>query len=53
LLLWEISSGRPPFEGVPHYNIVLKVKKGGREEPIPDTPADYVKLYTGKYEKCY
>ena len=52
VLLWEISSGKPPFyvEGE-SYDIVLAVEiaEGLRETIIPDTPIDYANLYTGKY----
>ena len=52
VLLWEISSGQPPFynEGE-SYDIGLnfEISGGLRETPIPNTPEDYVKLYTGKY----
>ncbi|GBB91953.1 hypothetical protein RclHR1_19420003 [Rhizophagus clarus] len=52
VLLWEISSGRPPFctEGE-HYNIglALEIAQGFRETVAPDTPQEYVKIYT----KCW
>jgi serine/threonine protein kinase len=50
VLLWEISSGKPPFykEGEPYdVSLALKILQGLREEPIPDTPEDYIRLYTG------
>ncbi|POG74941.1 kinase-like domain-containing protein [Rhizophagus irregularis DAOM 181602=DAOM 197198] len=49
VLLWEISSGKPPFyvEGQPYNNnLAVKILQGYREPIVPDTPADYVKLYT-------
>ena len=52
VLLWEISSGQPPFynKGKPHnIGLALNISQGFRETPIPNTPEDYVKLYTGKY----
>ncbi|GES88000.1 kinase-like domain-containing protein [Rhizophagus clarus] len=49
MLLWEISSGKPPFytEGKT-YDICLAVNisQGLRETPIPDTPKDYINIYT-------
>ena len=44
VLLWEISSGQPPFG-----NTEYVVSKGQREKIVPGTPEDYAKLYTGKY----
>ena len=50
VLLWEISSGHPPFEDE-QYDIGLAVSilQGLRETTVPDTPDDYAKLYIGKY----
>ncbi|GBC22494.2 kinase-like domain-containing protein [Rhizophagus irregularis DAOM 181602=DAOM 197198] len=52
ILLWELSSGRPPFytEGE-HYDIglALEITQGLRETIVPDTPDEYVKIYT----KCW
>jgi len=49
MLLWEISSGRPPFEGERHdVGLIYKILKGHKEEIIPDTPIAYAKIYTGK-----
>ena len=52
VLLWEISSGQPPFynEGKPYdVGLVMNISQGLREMPIPNTPEGYIKLYTGKY----
>jgi hypothetical protein len=53
MLLWEISSGKPPFytEGK-SYDICLaiNISQGLRETPFPDTPKDYINIYTGKYD---
>jgi serine/threonine protein kinase len=51
VLLWEISSGKPPFTK-DDYDISLAVRilQGLRETIVPGTPPDYVKLYTGKYK---
>ncbi|CAB4395995.1 unnamed protein product [Rhizophagus irregularis] len=52
VLLWEVSSGRPPFlaEGE-HYDIglIYDISQGHRETVVPDTPDEYVKIYT----KCW
>jgi len=50
VLLWEISSGKPPFnENTNKISLIYDISQGQREEIIPDTPNDYAKLYTGKY----
>ena len=50
VLLWEISSGKPPFnENTNKISLIYDISQGQREEIIPDTPSDYAKLYTGKY----
>ncbi|GES97453.1 kinase-like domain-containing protein [Rhizophagus clarus] len=53
VLLWEISSGRKPFES---YNddfrriaLMLEISNGKREIPVSDTPFDYINIYT----KCW
>ena len=52
ILLWELTSGRPPFSNLnmhyQKYTLILDVVKGTREEPIPNTPDKYVDLYKGK-----
>ncbi|GET04602.1 kinase-like domain-containing protein [Rhizophagus clarus] len=52
VLLWELSSGRPPFytEGE-HYDLGLMfdISQGHRETVVPDTPDEYMKIYT----KCW
>ena len=52
VLLWEISSGRPPFhvKGESYDgSLAVRILLGHRESIVPDTPADYSKLYSGKY----
>jgi len=52
MLLWEISSGRPPFcvEGERYdIDLAMEISQGLRETTISGTPEDYVKVYTGKY----
>ncbi|GES88021.1 kinase-like domain-containing protein [Rhizophagus clarus] len=46
MLLWEISSGQPPFKGISPYSLIIQISQGLRETPIPDTPTTYVNLYT-------
>ncbi|EXX77289.1 uncharacterized protein OCT59_024135 [Rhizophagus irregularis] len=52
VLFWEISSGQPPFYVEDeHYDVGLAVEisQGLRETVVPDTPEEYVKIYT----KCW
>jgi serine/threonine protein kinase len=50
IILWEISSGRPPFYNEPYdIKLAMKILQGLREKSIPNTPDDYTKVYTGKY----
>ncbi|RGB42639.1 kinase-like domain-containing protein [Rhizophagus diaphanus] len=49
VLLWEISSGKPPFyvEGESYDGcLAVQIMQGQRETTVPDTPIEYVKLYT-------
>ncbi|PKY50281.1 kinase-like protein, partial [Rhizophagus irregularis] len=45
VLLWEISSGRPPFSKCSRGIISCHIKDGYREKPIENTPPKYQKLY--------
>ena len=49
VLLWEITSGYPPFSKIPVHNLVYKIASGFREQPIINTPSAYVSLY----QKCW
>ena len=50
VLLWEISSGKLPFCNEPYdFGLVMEILQGIRETPIPNTPEDYIKIYTGMY----
>ena len=49
ILLWEISSGQPPFCNEPYdIGLAMEILQGRREKVVPNTPEDYVKIYTGK-----
>jgi serine/threonine protein kinase len=49
VLLWEISSRKPPFEDE-YYDVslALKILHDFRETVVPNTPDEYVKIYTSK-----
>ena len=52
VLLWEISSGRPPFKD--HESdklLIMSICQGMREEKVSDTPPDYHKLYTDCWDE--
>ncbi|RGB36751.1 hypothetical protein C1646_757726, partial [Rhizophagus diaphanus] len=47
VLLWEISSGQPPFSNEEYdLDLAIEIKDGLREDPVPDTPETYINLYT-------
>ncbi|RHZ81793.1 hypothetical protein Glove_117g171 [Diversispora epigaea] len=48
IILWEISSGNPPFEMESSSNVDLlnNIVKGNREMTIPGTPHKYKEIYT-------
>ncbi|RHZ87348.1 hypothetical protein Glove_37g99 [Diversispora epigaea] len=48
IILWEISSGKPPFEMDSSSNIGLlnNIVKGEREMIMPGTPLKYKEIYT-------
>ncbi|KAF0449750.1 kinase-like protein [Gigaspora margarita] len=45
VILWEISSGRLPFQSFNRYEIIINIIHGERERPIKGTPSKYVELY--------
>ncbi|GES72673.1 kinase-like domain-containing protein [Rhizophagus clarus] len=54
ILLWELSSGRPPFfdyiqRAFGLIRIENKLLNGEREKPVTDTPLEYLQLY----QKCW
>jgi serine/threonine protein kinase len=51
VLLWEISNGQPPFDAKGEQydvSLALEISQGLRENVVPDTPDEYVKIYTSK-----
>ncbi|CAB4396104.1 unnamed protein product [Rhizophagus irregularis] len=49
VLLWEISSGQPPFEDEQYdIGLALDILEGRRETVVSDTPDEYVKIYTSE-----
>ena len=49
VLLWEISSGKVPFDSCDSNQAVILCKivlEGKREIPVFGTPIDYVNIYT-------
>ncbi|RIA88667.1 kinase-like domain-containing protein [Glomus cerebriforme] len=46
VLMWELSSGKPPFANEKNENILkYQLINGRREKEIPETPNDYFELY--------
>ena len=52
VLLWELTSGKPPFSNVDRNTysktLMCSISGGTREKPIPNTPDEYSNLFTGK-----
>ncbi|EXX64377.1 uncharacterized protein OCT59_024038 [Rhizophagus irregularis] len=47
VLLWEISSGKPPFREEKYdFSLMYKISQGRRETTVPNTPNDYSSLYS-------
>ena len=46
MLLWEVSSGRQPFEPFEPETLIAEILNGRRETPVPNTPTDYINIYT-------
>ena len=47
VLMWEISSGRLPFHGIPVSDFLVKIIRGDREKSISGTPKSYNNIYRG------
>jgi serine/threonine protein kinase len=51
VLLWEISSGQPPFKDQFYdSSLVMKILQDYREAIVSDTPSNYSSLYIGNYD---
>ena len=49
VIMWQISSGYPPFKSAEtHFSLILAMQRGERENIINHTPAEYSDLYTSK-----
>ena len=49
VIMWQISSGYPPFKSAESYiNLILTIQGGEREKIIDCTPNEYSDLYTSK-----
>ena len=46
VLMWEISSGHITFESFDDIRLLNAILNGDRETPIPNTPTDYINIYT-------
>ena len=46
VLLWELSSGYPPFGNRAEIGVIFNIINGTREKKILNTPSDYYDLYT-------
>ncbi|PKC71361.1 kinase-like protein [Rhizophagus irregularis] len=50
MLMWEISSGQPPFSSYEHdYNLAIRIVNGQRPETVLGTPSGYRELM----EQCW
>ncbi|PKK76377.1 kinase-like protein, partial [Rhizophagus irregularis] len=49
MLMWEISSGQPPFINKHDYDLAIKIINGMRPKIIPGTPLEYKELM----EQCW
>ncbi|RHZ77109.1 hypothetical protein Glove_185g42 [Diversispora epigaea] len=50
ILFWELSSGRPPFNTFSSPEIYFSIFSGKREEPINETPKDYINIYSSAWK---
>ena len=48
VLMWQISSGKEPFESYSGNDFIIMIMRGEREDIIPGTHEFYSNLYKGK-----
>src|SRR5437763_5863667 len=53
VLMWQISSGKEPFENCSGNDFTIMILRGEREDIIPGTPEFYSNLYKGKINYLY
>ncbi|KAF0467435.1 kinase-like protein [Gigaspora margarita] len=51
VILWEISSGKIPFQSIPEHSIADHISQGNREESMEGTPSQYIELYKQCWDK--
>ena len=51
--MWQISSGKEPFENFSRNDFTIMIMNEGREDIIPGTPEFYSNLYKGKVDCLY
>ena len=45
--MWEISSGKLPFQDITETDFFIRIIKGDREKTISGTPKSYNNIYRG------
>ena len=54
VLLWQISSGRRPYEDIDYdLELILDIVNGKREKIVDGTPVEYSDLYTSNDHLIY
>ena len=53
VLMWQLSSGKEPFEDYLGSDFIIMIIAGEREDIIPGTPEFYSNLYKGKIDCLY
>ncbi|CAG8547216.1 12419_t:CDS:2, partial [Acaulospora morrowiae] len=51
MIMWFISTGRQPFEGVDHCTLIQDIPKGLREQDLSQkTPPEYIAIYKKSWD---